>query len=153
MEAEKRIEALGIVLPPIPKPTQNFVQWVLADRFLYLAGAVPRYRDEYRYPGKVGSEVSVDDAYQAARLCTINHLAMAKDALGDLDRVERVVQLVGYVNAAPGFMDMPKVVNGASDLWIAIYGERGRHVRVALGVAEIARKIPVETMVTLLVSN
>ena len=66
---------------------------------------------------------------------------------------QRVVQLVGYVNAAPGFMDMPKVVNGASDLWVAIYGERGRHVRVALGVAEIARKIPVETMVTLLVSN
>lgn len=151
MEAERRLEALGIVLPQVAAPIANYVQWVQAGQFLYLAGAVPRYNTEFKYLGKVDGELSLEDAYQAARYCTMNHLAMVKQALGDLDRVERVVQLIGYVNSSPGFRQQPKVIDGASDLWVEVYGERGRHVRAALGIAEIARNIPVETVVTLLI--
>lgn len=153
MEAERRLEELGIVLPRVTAPIANYVQWVQVGQFLYLAGAVPRYNDEFKYLGKVDAELSVEEAYQAARYCTMNHLAMTKQALGDLDRVERVVQLIGYVNSSPGFREQPKVVNGASDLWVAVYSERGRHVRAALGISEIARNIPVETVVTLLVRS
>ncbi|MBI2369232.1 MAG: RidA family protein [Deltaproteobacteria bacterium] len=151
MEAERRLEALGIVLPRVAAPIANYVQWVQAGQFLYLAGAVPRYNDEFKFLGKVDGELSLEEAYQAARYCTMNHLAMVKQALGDLDRVERVVQLIGYVSSSPGFRQQPKVVDGASDLWVEVYGERGRHVRAALGIAEIARNIPVETIVTLLI--
>src|SRR5947209_7485485 len=151
MEVEARLHAMGLVLPRVNKPIANFVQWVLADRFLYLSGAVPLYNGEFLFPGKVGAELSIEDGYKAARYCTLNHLAMVKEALGDLDRIERVVRLEGFVNVAPGFKDMPKVVNGASDLWVELYGERGRHTRIALGISEITRDIPVETVVTILV--
>jgi enamine deaminase RidA (YjgF/YER057c/UK114 family) len=151
MEIEKRLEELGIVLPRIRTPAANFVQYNLCGQFLFLAGAVPVYNDTYFHPGKLGREVSVEQGYEAARYCTLNHLAFAKEALGDLDRVEKVIQLQGFVAVAPGFQDMPKVVNGASDLWVELYGDRGRHVRIAMGVSEITKNIPVETQVTLLV--
>jgi enamine deaminase RidA (YjgF/YER057c/UK114 family) len=153
MKIEARLKELGIELPPVRVPTANFVQYVLADRFLYLAGAVPILNNQIINPGKVGAEVTLEQAYQSARACTINHLAFTKEALGDLDRVERVIRLEGWVNVAPGFKDMPKVINGASDLWIEVFGEAGRHTRTALGCAEITRDIPVETIVTLLVRN
>jgi enamine deaminase RidA (YjgF/YER057c/UK114 family) len=153
MKIEARLKELGIELPPARKPAANFVQYVIADRFLYLAGAVPILNDQIINPGKVGGTVTLEQAYQSARACTINHLAFTKEALGDLDRVERVVRLEGWVNAAPGFTDMPKVINGASDLWIEVFGDAGRHARTALGVSEITRDIPVETVVTLLIRN
>ena len=151
MKAEARLKELGIELPPVRKPIANFVQYVLADRFLYLAGAVPILNNEVVNPGKLGGNLTLEQGYEAARVCTINHLAFAKEALGDLDRVERVVRLEGWVNVAPGFMDMPKVIDGASDLWVEVFGEAGKHARAALGIAEITRNIPVETVVTLLV--
>ena len=153
MNAEARLEELGITLPAVRKPIANFVQYVIADRLLYLAGAVPILDNEVVHPGKLGAEVSIEQGYEAARVCTINHLAFIKEALGDLDRVEQVVRLEGWVNCAPGFKDMPKVVNGASDLWVEVYGDAGRHARTALGVSEITRDIPVETVVTILIKR
>jgi YjgF/chorismate_mutase-like, putative endoribonuclease len=93
----------------------------------------------------VGVAVTLDQAYEAARNCALNHLAIMKAALGDLDRVERIVKVVGYVNVAPGFTDMPKVVNGESDLLVQLLGDRGQHARAAVGVASLSQDAPVET--------
>jgi enamine deaminase RidA (YjgF/YER057c/UK114 family) len=95
----------------------------------------------------VGDRVTLEQAYEMARRCALNHLAIIKSALGDLDRVERVVKMIGYVNVAPGFTQMPQVVNGASDLFIELWGPRGEHARAAVGVASLANDAPVETEV------
>jgi enamine deaminase RidA (YjgF/YER057c/UK114 family) len=97
----------------------------------------------------VGDTVTLEQAYEAARNCALNHLAIIKTALGDLDRVERIVKVLGYVNVAPGFTDMPKVINGESDLLVKLWGERGQHTRAAVGVSSLSRNSPVETEVTL----
>jgi enamine deaminase RidA (YjgF/YER057c/UK114 family) len=101
----------------------------------------------HAYVGKVGDHVTLEQAYQMARHCALNHLAIIKSALGDLDRVERVVKMIGYVNVASGFNRMPQVINGASDLFIELWGERGEHARAAVGVAALANDAPVETEV------
>ena len=94
------------------------------------------------------AEVTIEQAYEMARNCALNHLAKMKAALGDLDRVERIVKVIGYVNVAPGFVDVPKVINGESDLLVALWGERGEHTRAAIGVAALAADAPVEVEVT-----
>jgi len=98
-----------------------------------------------KYQGKVGAEVSLEQAYELARCCALNHLAIIKGALGDLDLVQRVVKVTGYVNVAPGFVDIPKVINGQSDLLVQLWGERGKHARAAIGVASLGSGAPVET--------
>jgi enamine deaminase RidA (YjgF/YER057c/UK114 family) len=98
-----------------------------------------------KYHGRVGDAVTVEQAYDVARDCALNHLTVIKVALGDLDRVERIVKVLGYVNVAPGFQDMPKVINGASDQLVALWGERGRHARATIGVAALSGDAPVET--------
>jgi enamine deaminase RidA (YjgF/YER057c/UK114 family) len=95
--------------------------------------------------GKVGDRVTLQQAYEMARRCALNHLAIIKSAVGDLDRVERMVKMIGYVNVGPGFTQMPQVVNGASDLFIELWGPRGEHARAAVGVASLANDAPVET--------
>ena len=98
-----------------------------------------------KYAGKVGEKVTLEQAYEMARNCALNHLAIIKAAIGDLDKVERIIKVLGYVNVAPGFQDMPKVVNGESDLLVQLWGERGQHARAAVGVASLSREAPVET--------
>lgn len=148
MSIEEKLAALGLVLPAPPTPEGNYVPWVQVERLLYVGGNVGGLNgDRPKYVGRVGAEVTPEQAYEMARCCALNHLAAMKAALGDLERVERVVKVTGYVNVAPGFVDMPRVINGESDLLVEVLGERGRHARAAIGVASLSRGAPVEAEV------
>jgi enamine deaminase RidA (YjgF/YER057c/UK114 family) len=146
---EHRLAELGITLPRPPRAIGNFAYGVEHDGILYLSGTYGTAvgeddQDFLPETGKLGGALSIEDGYRSARRMAINHLAMAKAVLGDLDRIERVIRLLGFVNAAPGFKDAPKVLNGASDLLIELFGaERGRHARTALYQHELARDAPV----------
>lgn len=139
-----RLSALGIKLPPPPPPIANFVTHVREGNILYLSGQGPREADGYLHAGKVGSDVSVEQAYSHARLTGINLLAVMQDALGDLSRVKRIVKLLGMVNAVPHFEDHPQVINGCSDLFIEVFGEAGQHARSAVGFGSLPGNITVE---------
>jgi enamine deaminase RidA (YjgF/YER057c/UK114 family) len=146
---ERRLAELGITLPRPPRAIGNFAYGVEHDGLLYLSGTygtVVGADDQDIIPkaGKLGAGLSIEDGYASARQMAINHLAMAKAVLGDLDRVARVIRLLAFVNSAPGFRDAPKVINGASDLLIEVFGEQnGRHARSALYQHELARDAPV----------
>src|SRR5579862_4580552 len=148
MRIEQRLAELGLELPEPPRPVANYVSWTQADNILFLGGVSNRWNGELRYVGKVGGQITPEDGYQAARLCALNHIAILKTALGNLDRVKRILKMVGYINAAPGFNQLPKVLNGASDLLVEVFGDAGRHARLAIGVAELNADIPVETELT-----
>ena len=153
MEIENRLKALGIELPNVPTPAANYIGYVQVDNLLFIGGNIGRINGVIKYRGKVGADVTVEQAYDAARNCALNHLAIMMAALGDLDKVERIVKVLGYVNVAPGFIDMPKVVNGESDLLVQLFGERGRHTRAAIGVASLSNDAPVENEVTVQVKD
>src|SRR5829696_124977 len=133
MKIEARLAELGIELPPAPQPVGNYIAAVQVGSVLYLGGVSNRVLGVLKYQGKVGSDLTLEQGYDAARMCAINHLAVMKEFLGDLDRVERMVKLVGHINCAPGFNQLPPVLNGASDLLVEVFGEQGRHARLALG--------------------
>jgi enamine deaminase RidA (YjgF/YER057c/UK114 family) len=137
MTAEAKLRELGITLPPAPPGVGAYVPWVRTGNLVLTSGQLPWLEGKLAYTGKLGAELGIDQGYQAARLCAINAIAQLKAAAGDLDRVRQVVRLEGYVHAAPGFRDHPKVLNGASELFNAVFGERGRHARVALGINEM----------------
>ena len=147
---EARLEELGITLPRPPKAVANYLPGVLVGEILYVAGTIgtvvnDKDEDVLTIKGKLGAELSVDEGYQSARLTCINHLAMIKAVIGDLDRVVRIVRLIGYVNAAPGFKEAPWVLNGASDLLVEVFGpERGKHARAALYQNELTYDAPIE---------
>ncbi len=148
MVIEKKLAELGLQLPPPPVPAAHYIPYVQDGNLLFVGGNTGRLNGEtHTYVGKVGDKVTLEQAYQMARHCALNHLAIIKSAVGDLDRVERFVKLLGFVNVAPGFTKMPQVVNGASDVFIEIWGERGQHARAAVGVASLANDAPVETEV------
>ncbi|EPE95022.1 RidA family protein [Rhizobium grahamii] len=140
----ERLAALGITLPSAPPPIANFITHVREGNILYLSGQGPREADGQLHAGKVGSDVSTEEAYQHARLTGINLLAVMHDALGDLSRVKRVVKLLGMVNAVPHFENHPSVINGCSDLFIEIFGEAGQHARSAVGFGSLPGNITVE---------
>ncbi len=145
MKAEQRLKELGIELPTPPAPVANYVRWVRAGNLLFVSGHGPSRDGQMAYRGKVPTAVSPDDAYQAARLTMINCLASVKEALGDLDRVKRIVKLLGMVNAEPDFGGQPQVINGASDLLVEVFGpEIGKHARSAVGMGSLPMQIPVE---------
>jgi enamine deaminase RidA (YjgF/YER057c/UK114 family) len=147
---EQRLKALGIELPRPPKAVANYLPGVQVGEILYVSGTigtVPGPDDEDTLPirGKLGRELTIEQGYQSARLTAINHLAMIKAVIGDLDKVVRIVKMVGYVNAAPGFKDAPAVLNGASDLFVEVFGpERGKHARAALYQNELTYDAPIE---------
>jgi enamine deaminase RidA (YjgF/YER057c/UK114 family) len=148
MEIEKKMTELGFKLPSPPQPAATYIGYVRVGNLLFVGGNVGRIDGQpLKYSGKVGDKVTLEQAYEMARNCALNHLAIIKAALGSLDRVERIVKVTGYVNVAPGFTDMPKVVNGESDLLVQLWGERGEHARAAVGVASLSREAPVETEV------
>ncbi|MBY4610991.1 RidA family protein [Rhizobium sp. MC63] len=140
----QRLAALGIKLPPPPPPIANFVTHVVEGNMLYLSGQGPREADGFLHAGKVGGGVGVEEAYRHARLTGINLLAVMQEALGDLSRVKRVVKLLGMVNAVPEFEDHPSVINGCSDLLIAVFGAAGEHARSAVGFGSLPGNITVE---------
>jgi enamine deaminase RidA (YjgF/YER057c/UK114 family) len=138
-------------MPPVP--AANYIGYVCVGDLLFVGGNIGRINGELKFAGKVGDTVTLEQAYEAARNCALNHLAIIKTALGDLDRVARIVKILGYVNVAPGFTDMPRVINGESDLLVKLWGERGQHTRAAVGVSSLSRNSPVETEITVQVKS
>lgn len=141
MQIEKRLEELGITLPNPVSPAANYVRYVQSGSHLYISGTGP---SSDQPSGKLGQELDIDVGYQVARNVGLQIIATMKDALGDLDRVRRVVKLLGMVNSAPGFGDQPKVINGCSDLMVEVFGDKGRHARSAVGFVALPSQIPVE---------
>ncbi len=144
MTIEARLAALAITLPPTPKPVGAYVGAVVTGNLVFVAGHGPRLPDGGQLTGKVPTEMSIEDAVQAARLCGLNVLSSLKVAIGDLDRVERFVKVLGMVNAAPDFKHHPKVIDGFSSLMIDVFGESARCARSAVGMGSLPSQIPVE---------
>jgi len=142
---EARLAELGITLPQPAAPAANYVPARRSGSFVYIAGQVPTAEGKDRFVGKVGRDLTIEEAQQAARLCAVNVLAQLKSALGgSLDGVVGCVRLGGFVNAVPEFGDHPKVINGASDLMVEVFGEAGRHARAAVGCNSLPRNVAVE---------
>ena len=145
MSAEKRLKALHIDLASVSPPVANYVNAVRTGNLLFLAGkGGPPGADGKRPQGKVGREFTVEQAYREARATGLELLAVMRHELGSLDRVKRVVKVLGMVNAVPEFQDHPKVINGCSDLFVEVFGERGKHARSAVGMGSLPMQIPVE---------
>jgi enamine deaminase RidA (YjgF/YER057c/UK114 family) len=143
MTPEAKLASMGLTLPDIPKPMANYVPFKVSGDTLYLSGQGPRRNDGTMMTGKVGRDVTVEQAYEHAKLVGLGLLAAAKAAAGELSRVE-VLKLLGMVNAVPEFTDQPKVINGCSDLFVEVLGERGRHARSAVGMGSLPMQITVE---------
>ena len=150
MTPEQRLEALGLTLPPVPTPVANYVPYRFNGNVLYLSGQGPKRPDGSYRVGRLGRDISVEEAYQEARLTGLGLLAAAKAALGSLDRIEAVLKLLGMVNAEPDFADHPKVINGCSDLLVDVLGEAGRHARSAVGMGSLPNRMAVEIEAILL---
>jgi enamine deaminase RidA (YjgF/YER057c/UK114 family) len=143
MTAEAKLQSVGLTLPEIPEPLANYVSFKVNGNTLYLSGQGPRRNDGTLLTGKVGRDVTPEQAYEHAKLVALGLLAAAKAAAGSLDKIE-VLKVLGMVNAVPEFADHPKVINGCSDLFVAVLGERGRHARSAVGMGSLPGNITVE---------
>jgi enamine deaminase RidA (YjgF/YER057c/UK114 family) len=142
---EARLEQLGIKLPTPPAPVASYVPFVISGKLVFVSGQVTLAPEGLKYVGIVGKDISLEDGNAAARLCAINLLAQLKAACGgDLDRVKRVVKLMVFVNAVPGFAQQPEVANGASDLFVEVFGDAGRHARSAVGAGSLPRNVATE---------
>ncbi len=142
MKVEQTLEGMGLTLPEITSGAGSFIPAVQTGNLLFVSGNTGARLYDYR--GKLGQDVTLEQGYEASKCAMLGCLAAARSVIGDLDRIERVVKLLGFVNAGEGFTDTPKVINGASDLLIALYGEAGRHARSAIGVAALPGNAPVE---------
>jgi enamine deaminase RidA (YjgF/YER057c/UK114 family) len=143
-DPEGRLMELGIDLPEPPSPVANYVNGVQTGNLVFLAGKGPLRADGTEIRGKLGAGLTIEEGYEGARITAINQLAVLKQMLGNLDRVVRVVKVLGMVNSDPDFVDQPAVINGFSDLMVAVFGERGRHARAAVGMASLPRGQAVE---------
>lgn len=142
---DEKLESLGIVLPGVSTPVANYIPYTRSGSLVFVAGQICQVDGKPMCTGKVGAAVDLTTAQNAARVCALNILGVLRAACdGDLDRVVRCLRLGGFVNAAPGFTDVPLVVNGASDLVVQVFGDAGRHARTAVGVAELPRNVTVE---------
>ncbi len=144
MSYEAKLVELGLTLPPAPKPVATYIPAVRAGDLLFLSGTGPFKDGRIAFAGKLGRDLTVEQGYEAARLTLLNALAMVRQELGTLDRVVRIVRLTGHVASAEGFTQQPAVINGASDLLVQIFGEAGRHARLALGAAELPLNMCIE---------
>lgn len=151
MSAEQRMKDNGIVLPPPPSPKGNYVPGLVHNGVLYLSGQGPLLDNGEFACGIVGRDITLEEGYRHARLTGLVLLSVARHVLGSLDRVERVLQVQGMVNAAPDFIDHPKVINGCSDLFVEVFGEAGRHTRAAVGMGTLPFRISVEILATMAV--
>jgi len=142
---EKKLQDLQIVLPAQPAPAANYVPYVRTGNLVYISGQITSWEGQLQYVGKVGRDFSLEEGAQAARVCALNILTQLKMACeGDLNRVERCVRLGGFVNCTDDFRDQPKVINGASDIMVAVFGDKGRHARAAVGVNALPLGVAVE---------
>ena len=137
MIIEAKLAELGIDLPEAPAPVAAYQPWIRAGNLIFTSGQLPFRNGEISYTGKLGAELSNEDGYQAARQAALNAIAHIKSATGDLDKVKTIIRIEGYVHCAEGFRDHPQVINGASDLIAEIFGDRGIHTRLALGINEM----------------
>ena len=142
---EQRLIDLGVELPTPAAPAANYVPFVTSGNLIFVSGQITMLNGELQYQGTIGDDLSVDDGYQAARICAINLIAQVREAcFGDLDRVTQVIKLGGFVNCTPDFTDQPKVINGASDLIAEVFGDAGKHARFAVGAPSLPLGIAVE---------
>ena len=142
---DARLQELGIELPQAAAAVANYVPYVVSGNLVFVSGQVTIENGEFKYQGKVGSDLSVEQGQEAARLCALNIIAQLKEACGgDLDRVRRIVKLGGFVNSTPDFKDQPKVINGASDLMVEVFGDKGRHARAAVSAGALPVGVAVE---------
>jgi len=144
MSYEAKLQQLGIELPAPPKPVATYIPAVQAGELLFLSGVIPLRDGKLAVEGKLGKDLTIEQGYEAARIALLNALAVIHQELGTLDRVRRIVRLVGHVASAAGFVQQPAVINGASDLLVRVFEEAGRHARVAVGAAELPLNAPVE---------
>lgn len=144
MSFETKLQELGIVLPAAPKPVAAYVPAVSSGDFVYTSGQIAMQEGKLSHKGKLGKDLTVEEGYQAARVCTLNALSAIRAVVGSLDKIEQIVKVVGFVNSAAGFTDQPKVINGASDLLREIFGVAGEHARSAVGVSELPLDTAVE---------
>jgi enamine deaminase RidA (YjgF/YER057c/UK114 family) len=142
--AEEKIKKSGIILPVPQKPVANYVNAVRTGNFIYLSGKGPTRADGTNITGKLGKELTIEQGYEAARLTGINQLAVLKAELGSLNKVKRIIKVLGMVNCTSDFTDQPKVINGYSDLMVEIFGENGKHARSAVGMNALPNNIAVE---------
>lgn len=144
MSYEQKLKQLGLELPAPPKPVANYVPVIRAGDLLFLSGVLPSRDGQLIMTGKLGQNLSIEQGMEAAKAAVLNGLSIIRSEAGSLDRVKQIVKMVGYIVSAPGFTDQPQVLNGASDLLVSVFGEAGRHARVAVGAAELPRGAPVE---------
>jgi enamine deaminase RidA (YjgF/YER057c/UK114 family) len=144
MSYESKIKELGLEIPAIAKPVAAYVPAVRVGDYVYTSGQIPFVQGTLKYQGKVGQDLTAEDAYAAAKVCALNCLAAIKGVTGSLDAVEQIVKIGGFVNSADGFTEQPKVINGASELMGSIFGKAGEHARAAVGVSELPLNAAVE---------
>lgn len=144
MNVEQNLKELGLTLPPPPKPLASYVTVVKTGNLLFVSGHGPYDDGKTKLSGKIGEELTIEEGYQVARNVALNCLASVEAAIGSLDMVKQVVKVMGMVNCTEDFKDQPKVINGCSDLLVAVFGEAGKHARSAVGVQALPNQIPVE---------
>ncbi|GJL67203.1 MAG: hypothetical protein NPIRA05_21740 [Nitrospirales bacterium] len=144
MTIEEKLQELGIVLPAAPKPLASYVPACLAGELLFVSGVLPFHDGTLTMTGKLGQELNTEQGQKASQVAVLNALAIMQQELGTLDRVKRIVRMTGHVASAAGFSEQPAVINGASDFLVQVFGESGRHARLAVGVAELPLHAPVE---------
>ncbi len=142
--AENRLKELGIQLPTAPQPVGAYVGVTRVGKLLVTSGQLPWVGDRLLHKGRIGADLTVEQGYEAARISALNALAQLKTELASLEHIKQIVRVEGYVHCAPGFRDHPKVLNGASDLLNKVFGEKGRHTRTALGIADMPLDAPVQ---------
>jgi len=150
---EKRLKELGIIIPNAPKPAGSYLPVVLSGKLAFVSGQIPIKDGQVIYQGKVGTAQSIDDAQEAAKLCIINGLAQIESYCGTLDNLEKIIKISGFVNSTKDFTEHPKVINAASDLLMKIFGEKGRHSRIAVGVTSLPLNATVEIDMVVEIAN
>jgi len=153
MSIETKLEELGITLPEAPAAVAAYQPWILTGNLIFTSGQLPFRDGEIAYAGKLGAEISEEGGYQAARQCALNAIAQLKVAAGNLDKIQKIIRIEGYVHCAEGFRGHPQVLNGASDLVAEIFGERGQHTRLALGINEMPLNAAVQLAMTAEISE
>ena len=153
MTIAENLQRLGVTLPPVPRPVGSYVPACQAGDLVFVSGVLPFQEGKILQPGKVGRDLSIDEGKGNARIAVINALAILQQELGDLSRITRVVRLTGHVASAEGFGDQPAVINGASDFLVEVFGEKGRHARLALGAFELPLHAPIELELIVQVSS
>jgi enamine deaminase RidA (YjgF/YER057c/UK114 family) len=153
MKIEEKIKKMGIEIPEVAKPVASYVPFRRVGNLIYISGQDCRVNGKLKYEGKVSRDVTEEEAYEAARITAINLLAILKSAIGNLDKVVKIINLHGFVNSADGFVRQPMVINGASDLLLEVFGENGKHSRCALSANELPFNTPVEIEMIVEVEN